>query len=58
MEKIIKLNIEDIKMIIAEKFDVPEDKVKIKCFTDYQECGLMRSEVPSVRAEIDIPIDF
>lgn len=56
MEKIIKLDIEDIKMIIAEKFNVPEDKVKIKCFTDYYECGLMRSEVPSVRAEIDIPV--
>ena len=56
MKKIIKLDIEDIKTIIAEKFDVPEDKVMVKCFTDYQGCGLMRSEVPSVRAEIDIPV--
>ena len=37
MKKIIKLDIEDIKMIIAEKFDVPKDKVMIKCFTDYYE---------------------
>ena len=37
---------------------MPEDKVKIKCFTDYYECRLMRSEVPSVRVEIDIPVWF
>lgn len=54
MQKIIKLDIEDIKTIIAEKFDVPEDKVMIKCFTDYYECGQMRQEVPSVKAEINI----
>ena len=58
MKKIIKLNIDDIKTIIAGKFDVPEDKVKIKCFTDYQECGLMQREISSVKAEVDVPIDF
>ena len=56
MKKIIKLDIEDIKMIIAEKFDVPKDKVMIKCFTDYYECGPMRSEIESVKAEIDISV--
>lgn len=58
MEKIIKLDIEDIKTIIAEKFDVPEDKVMVRCFTDYQGCGLMQREIPSVKAEVDVPIDF
>ena len=58
MKKIIKLDIEDIKTIIAEKFDVSEDKVMVRCFTDYYECGPMRSEVDSVKAEIDVPIDF
>ena len=56
MQKIISLNIEDIKMIIAEKFNVPESEVIIKCFIDYQECGLIRSEVPSVKVEVNIPI--
>ena len=58
MKKIIKLDIEDIKTIIAEKFDVSEDKVMVRCFTDYQECGPMRREIPSVKAEVDVPIDF
>ena len=58
MKKIIKLDIEDIKTIIAEKFDVSEDKVMVRCFTDYYEYGPMRGEIESVKAEIDIPIDF
>ena len=59
MQKIIKLDIEDIKKIIAGKFGVPEDKVMIKCFTDYYECGPMRGEIESVKAEIDISVfDF
>ena len=58
MQKIIKLDIEDIKTIIAEKFDVPEDKVMIKCFTDYYEYGPMRGEIESVKAEIDISVWF
>ena len=59
MQKIIKLGIEDIKKIIAEKFGVLEDKVMIKCFTDYYECGSMRGEIESVKAEIDISVfDF
>ena len=58
MKKIIKLDIEDIKTIIAEKFDVSEDKVMVTCFTDYYEYGPMRGEIESVKAEIDIPIDF
>lgn len=58
IQKMIKLDIEDIKMIIAEKFDVPEDKVMVKCFTDYQGYGLMQREIPSVKAEVNVPIDF
>lgn len=56
MQKMIKLDIEDIKTIIAEKFDVPEDKVIVKCFTDYQGYGLMERKIPSVKAEIDISV--
>ena len=58
MQKIIRLNKKDIKTIIAEKFNVSEDKVEIKCFVDYYECGPTRSEISSVKAEIDVPIDF
>ena len=58
MQKMIKLDIEDIKMIIAEKFDVPEDKVMVKWCTDYQGFGLMQREIPSVKAEVNVPIDF
>ena len=58
MKKIIKLDIEDIKTIIADKFDVSKDKVMVRCFTDYYEYGPMRGEIESVKAEIDIPIDF
>ena len=58
MQKIIKLDIEDIKKIIAEKFGVTEDKVMMKCFTDDYECGTIWSEIESVKAEVDVPIDF
>ena len=58
MKKIIKLDIEDIERISTEKFDVSEDKVMVRCFTDYYEYGQMRGEIESVKAEIDIPIDF
>ena len=58
MQKIIKLDIEDIKNIIAEKFGVTEDKVMMKCFTDYCESGTIWSEIESVKAEVDVPIDF